>query len=140
MLKLQVGFGDLCYIHDQLIRPINDIMHKIERDQPIAIKALMETLPKKTFDRYFPKFAAETATPFDHFFPDIGYCSLEKTECPPIPIALRYNSTANGLRQLERFRFDGGLDVTPLTFQAETLYYSFMNELRANGYCSPYIT
>lgn len=140
MLTLQVGFGDLCYIHDQFIRPINDMVHKIDREYPVAVKILLESLPLLSFGKYFPKFATKTATFFDHFFPDVGHCPLSKTECRPIPFALTYNSTANGLRQLERFRFDGGLDVTPVTLRAETLYYTFMEELRQSKYCSPYVT
>jgi hypothetical protein len=136
--SFQVGFGELCYIHDQFIRPINDIMRNKKRPQPIAIQRLRSALPPMAFSTYFPKFAAENATFFDYFLPDIGNCPVHD-KCRVMPIAKPYNSTPNGLRQLERFKFDAGLDLTPLVFQAETAYYTFNNDLRNYEYCSPYV-
>src|SRR4051812_6186684 len=47
-----VGFGDLCFIPDQLVRPINNIMKGIRDPIPTAAKRL----PKNILKQYFPAF------------------------------------------------------------------------------------
>jgi hypothetical protein len=135
-----VGFGEMCYIHDQLIKPINDIVRNRRPELPDVVLVLRKSLPYKIFAKYFPKFASNSATFFDYFLPDVGidynnYCKI----CDEIPVALKFNSTPNGKRQLDRFRYDADTDITHEVYEAENQYYRFITDLRYFDYCSPYI-
>lgn len=136
--SFQIGFGEMCYIHDQLIKPINDIIHNRRSELPNVVNGLKKSLPYKLFAKYYPKFASNSATFFDYFLPDVRI-SYKNSNCGEIPIALAYNSTPNGRRQLYKFKSDAYIDVTPDVFEAEDEYYSFMKDLRSYQYCSPYL-
>jgi len=133
----QIGFGELCYIPDQMIKPINDMIKNKRAKLPIAAQRLVNSLPNDLLAKYFPKFAANNANFFDHLFPDVGNCPLNR--CEPMPIALSYNSTANGRRVLANFRDDVNTDETGDIYRSENSYYKFMNDLNNNHYCSPYV-
>lgn len=138
----QMGFGELCYIHDILVKPILDIMRNKKPSLPKSVNHLRKTLPEKTFGRLFPKFAANVATEFDHFLPDThkgskgGYLS---SFCGELPVAISYQSTDNGRRLLHVFRTAANIDITPLVLSAEQQYYDFMKVLKRYNYCSPHV-
>jgi hypothetical protein len=138
----QVGFGDLCYIHDQFIKPINEIMRNDEKSRPLpeAIHRLKLSLPDRLFKLYFPKFALKPnkVTFFDYILRDVGNCNPVKPNCRDMPIARKFTSTPAGLRQWKRFMYESRYNVTPLAIEAENIYYEFMFLLKKYKYCSPY--
>ncbi len=138
----QVGFGDLCYIHDQFIKPINEIMRKEERSQglPEAVHRLKSALPDRLFKRYFPKFVLKPnkVTFFDYILRDVGNCNPVEPNCRDMPVAQKFTSTPAGLRQWQRFIYEANYNVTPLVTEAENIYYEFMSYLKKYNYCSPY--
>jgi hypothetical protein len=138
----QVGFGDLCYIHDQFIKPINEIVRNEERSRklPEAVRRLKSSLPHLLFQRYFPKFALKPnrVTFFDYILKDVGDCNPVKPNCRDMPVAPKFTSTPAGLRQWERFMYEAKFNITPLVITAENIYYEFMFYLKKYNYCSPY--
>jgi len=141
--SFQLGYGELCYIHDVLIEPINDIIKKKKLELPLAYYRLKSALPQSIFEKYFPKFALcpEGVSYFDYDFPDIGNCNpLRDGICRKMPIALNMTETANGRRQYEAFANTslGGIDLTGVYNGGESLYVQFMKDLNDYGYCSPY--
>lgn len=135
----QVGYGSLCYVHDAIIGIINNVIRNVRPELPVAVSRLAYTLPPDVFARYYPKFAANSFTELDYDLPDVGDCPSNPQNCRLIPTSPLYNSTANGRRNLERFRFDAGVNELPLALQTETLYLEYMGFLRSYGYCSPYV-
>ncbi|CAG2175935.1 unnamed protein product, partial [Oppiella nova] len=138
----EIGFGDMCYIHDQLVQPILDIMANKRPKVPNIAINLMKSLPSDVFEYYFPKFASKTATFFDYFLPDVqsGHNFNHKSAfCDEMPVALTFNSTPNGRRLLDVFRTEASIDVTPDAFNAEQQYYQFIEDLNKYKYCSPYL-
>jgi tyrosinase len=136
----EVGFGDQCYIYDQLIEPINKIMNNELVPEPAAVQRLRSSLPPLTFAKYFPKFALypKNVTFFDYIFPDVGDCNPELI-CKSMPIAPKFTDTASGRRQWKVFIEEANFDITRYVKPAEKYYFDFMNDL--NGfYCSPYAT
>jgi hypothetical protein len=136
--SFQIGFGDLCYIHDQMIKPINQLIRNEKNAEPEAIKRLRTSLPATTFARYFPKFALypNEVNFFDYVLPQVGDCNTN--QCRPMPTALRFTDTDNGRRQFKSFIKAANFDITPLVTVAESYYYEFINELNRYHYCSPY--
>ena len=138
----QMGFGELCYIQDILVKPILNIMRNKRPVLPKSVQNLRKALPEKTFKRLFPKFADNTATEFDHLLPDApkgskgGYLS---SFCGDLPVAISYQSTDNGRRLLHVFRTDANVDITPQVLGAEQMYYDFMGVLKRYNYCSPFV-
>ncbi len=133
----QVGFGDLCSISDLLIKPINQLIKNEINEIPIAIKRL----PQQVLEKYFPKFFSGKFNFFDYEFPDIGNCNKNslRSLCKSMPLTQPFNSTANGRRQLNKFRFAGGANTLPEVLRAENVYYNFMNDMLNSNYCSPYV-
>lgn len=142
--SFQVGFGELCYIHDQLIKPINQIIKNEKRKLPKAVQRLKSSLPKKLFKRYFPKFALfpNRVTFFDHVLPEVGDCNPTKPNglCNHMPLAQRFTSTENGRRVWDDFIHLANFNVTPHVLAAEDTYFDFMNHLNKYHYCSPYVS
>jgi hypothetical protein len=131
----QVGFGDLCWVLDQLIKPINQLINNEKTELPIAVNRL----PKSRI--YFPKFYSGDLTFFDYNLPNVGNCnrhSLRKL-CKSMPLTQPFTSTANGRRQLFRFKFDENLDLSYTVLLGENIYYNFMIDMLNAQYCSPYI-
>ncbi|CAG2106626.1 unnamed protein product [Medioppia subpectinata] len=135
----QVGFGELCYIHDQLVQPILDIIANRPPKLPAGALTLQRQLPAQVFDQYFPKFASKSGTYFEHFMPDLRMNNKFTPVCDEMPIALSFNSTPTGRRLLEQLRTEGGVDNRPRAFDSEDQYYGFMNALNKYHYCSPYL-
>ena len=139
----QVGYGELCYIQDQLVRPILDIISNKKPKIPKTVIHLKKSLPDKAFKRYFPKFAANTATPFDYLLPDVGKSFKLKKKylkgCKDLPVALGYESTPNGRKFLKVMATEANIDVTPDVLYAEQQYFKFMKTLKRYRYCSPYV-
>ena len=138
----QIGYGDMCYIYDQMIKPINDIIKNKKHELPEYVHRMRSTLTDEKFSYYFPKFAlhADEVTYFDYVLPDVGKCNAIQTNgfCSKIPVAQKFTETENGLRQWLRFVKDG-FDLTPNIVIAENLYEQFIKDLIHNNYCSPYI-
>ncbi len=133
----QLGFGDLCWIPDLLIKPINRMIKNEMTEVPIAVNRL----PQSLLEKYFPKFFSGQFNFFNYELPNIGNCnknSLRKL-CKSMPLTQPFNSTANGRRQLSKFRFAGGLNIVPFVSLGENVYYSFMNDMLNAHYCSPYV-
>ncbi|CAG2108021.1 unnamed protein product [Medioppia subpectinata] len=136
----QIGFGDMCYIHDQLVQPILDIVAKKRPKLPKMARNLRKMLPNDVYENYFPKFAAKTATFFDYFLPVVhNGVHKPKGYCNELPIALSYNSTPNGRRLLGQLQTLAGIDVTPEALNAEQQYYEFIDDMNKYRYCSPYL-
>jgi hypothetical protein len=53
----QIGFGDQCYIYDQLIDPINKMLRNEKIPEPKVIQRLRFSLPPLAFAKFFPKSA-----------------------------------------------------------------------------------
>ena len=137
----QVGYGELCYIHDQLVRPILNIMSNKPTKVPKSVTNLQKALQEKVFEFYFPKMLQKTATPFDYILPDVPKSSKHHylKGCKDIPVALHYASTSNGRRLLEAMATKANIDITPNVLAAEQQYYEFMKALKRYRYCSPYV-
>jgi hypothetical protein len=135
----QLGFGDQCYVYDQLIDPINKIMRNEKMPEPVAIKRLRASLPSAVFSKYFPKLALypENVTFFDYLFPDVGDCNPGPV-CQTMPVALTFLDTENSRRQYKAFIEAANLDITRFSKPAEDHYYEIMNQLN-QYYCSPYV-
>ncbi len=133
----QLGFGDLCSIPDLFIKPLNRLIKNEMPEVPIAVNRL----PQSLLEKYFPKFFSGELHFFNYEFPNIGNCnknSLRKL-CKSMPSTQPFNSTANGRRQLSKFRFAGGINTIPSVSRGESVYYSFMNDMLNAQYCSPYV-
>ncbi len=135
--SFQIGFGELCFIHDKLIRPINDIMMNKKLVIPEAVQRMKNTLPYDLFLSYFPNFA-DSLSYFDFILPDIGSNCNQKPNCRAMPVAKKFLSDRNGIRQYERLIYDANFNVTPFLHASEKIYYKFMDDLYRYGYCSPY--
>jgi hypothetical protein len=134
-----VGYGDQCYIYDQLVRPINQLMNKETIPEPEAIRRLRNSLPTQIFAKYYPRFhfSNESESIFDSILPDVGHCN-PKPVCKPMPIAPKFTDTDNGRRQYKAFIEDANFDITQFVVPAEEYYYQFMDDLN-KVYCSPYV-
>ncbi len=140
----QMGFGDLCFIPDFLIRPINQLLNNKTPTEPLAIQRLKTELPLPILLRYFPYFATNQYSFFSYYFEDVGNCNpkpqINLTNplfCRTIPVALKFNDTSQGRRQLYAFQTAANFDVTPFVYPAEDFYYNFLYDINP-FYCSPY--
>jgi hypothetical protein len=137
----QIGFGELCYIHDALIRPINQIIKGENVVLPQVVQRLRSSLPPDLFLYYFPKFASNTNELqfFDFNLPDVGNCNPSKPNCKDMPLARKFTSDENGIRQYNRLMYDANFNLTPVVISSDEIYYKFMNDLKKYNYCSPYV-
>jgi tyrosinase len=136
----QLGYGDLCYIYDQMIRPINQMLKNEKPPEPVALKRLKSQLPYDILTKYFPKFAQtpNNLTFFDYTFDNVGNCnSGQPPNCRPMPIAIGFKDNANNRRQYEAFQKAANYDSTPLLDRYQDFYYQMMNDLN-KYYCSIY--
>ncbi len=134
--SLQIGFGDLCWVHDQHIKPINSLIKNEKIEVPVAIKRL----PQNILIKFYPQFLSGNYNIFNYILPEVGDCnrnSLRK-RCRRMPLMQSFLSTANGRRQLSHFQFDAGFDTSSTVLFSETAYYYFMYEMSKSNYCSPY--
>jgi hypothetical protein len=137
MEAFQLGFGDLCWIPDLFIKPINRLIKNEMIETPIAVNRL----PQSLLEKYFRKFFSGQFNFFNYELPNIGNCnknSLRKL-CKSMPSTQPFNSTANGRRQLSKFRFARHVNIVPFVSLGESVYYSFMNDMLNAHYCSPYV-
>ena len=135
----QLGYGELCYVHDQLIKPINQLMKGHYSPIPKAVERLKTTLPETLFELYYPKFALypNKVTIFDHMMTEIpDHCNAI---CRPTPVAYNYVDTPEGLRAWNRFKNDLGMDMTKVLTEIEKSYLRFMGFINGYQYCSPYV-
>jgi hypothetical protein len=134
--SLQIGFGDLCWVHDQHIKPINSLIKNEKIEVPIAIKRLPQNILKK----FYPQFLSANYNIFTYVLPEVGDCNRNSMSkrCRRMPLMQSFLSTANGRRQLSHFKFDAGFDISPAVLFSETVYYYFMYEMSKSNYCSPY--
>ena len=128
-----VGFGDLCYITDQLVKPINNLWNGVEDTIPSAAKRF----PKWIVEKYFPYFHQGNFTSLAHKLEEVGDCNKA---CLPIPRPTLMRDTEQGRRQFEAYRYDEGLDQTEDVEVDEQYFYNLWSELNSAGYCSPYVT
>jgi hypothetical protein len=133
---LSFGFGDFCYIPDQLIESINSVMTNRKPKLPETVEKLRNALPSDEFEILFPIFAKNTTNKLNYMLPDIG---VSKTgSCKPMPLVQSFNDTANGLRQFERFK-QIGVDARYSTILGEDHITFIINTLNKYKYCSPYL-
>ena len=128
-----IGFGDYCYIPDQLVRPINNLMKGIRDPIPTAAKRL----PKWILEKYFPAFNSGNFSALSHTLEEVGECN---TEWGTLPEPTWMRNTEQGRRQFEAFRFDEGIDLSPDIEMIEGVYKKMWFDLNQSGYCSPYVT
>lgn len=126
------GFGDLCYIADQLVRPINNLMKGVADPVPEALRRL----PKPVLMKYFPRLLRINKTSLLHMFEDVGDCNQE---CKPLPKPTFMGETEQGRRQFRAYQYDV-YDDTSDASKAEQLIYSLWSDLDYHHYCSPYVT
>jgi tyrosinase len=134
----QLGYGELCFIHDQMIRPINQMLKNEKSPEPVALQRLKTQLSPPLLAKYFPKFAQtpNNLTFFDYVLDNVGDCN-PNPNCRPMPIALRFNDTENGRRQWKAFEEDPNSYLTSGLILAQDFYYEMMKDLNEN-YCSVY--
>ena len=128
-----VGFGDLCSIPDQFVRPINNLWKGLKDPVPTAAKRF----PKWITSKYFPVFNSGNYTGLSHTLEEVGECN---TRCLPIPRPTFMRETEQGRLQYEAYRFDGNFDFTLPINLAEFKLSELWANLRLSGYCSPYVT
>ena len=135
----QLGYGEVCSVYDQVIKPINQLMERHYSPIPRAAKRLKDALPKKLFELYYPKFALypHKVTDLDHLMTEIpDHCNAV---CRPTPVAYNYEDTPEGLRAWNRFKNDLGMDMTKVLTEIEKSYLRFMGFINGYQYCSPYV-
>ena len=128
-----VGFGDLCYITDQMVEPINKLWKGIKEPVPTIAKRL----PKWVLEKYFPIFNSGNFSGLSHTFEEVGDCNKR---CLPLPKPTVMRDTEQGRIQFEAYRYDQGLDLSSLVRMAEDKYLKMWSDLNSSGYCSPYVT
>jgi tyrosinase len=136
----QLGYGELCFIHDQMIKPINQMLRNEKPSEPLAVQRLRSQLPPPIFAKYFPKFAHPfgNLTFLDYVFADVGDCNPgNPPNCRRMPIAPRFTETENNRRQYKAFKEDANIDLTPFLDPAQEYYYDMMRDLN-DYYCSVY--
>ena len=92
-----VGFGDLCYITDQLVKPINNLWKGVKDDIPSAVKRF----PKGIIEKYFPYFEQGNYSRLFHKLEDVGDCNKA---CLPITRPTLMSDTQQGRLQFEAFK------------------------------------
>ncbi len=86
---------------------------------------------------------------FDIILPDIGGNCNQKLNCRVLPVAKKFLSDRNGIRQYVPsymnlsycripFLSDRTFNITPFLHASEKIYYKFMDDLNRYGYCSSY--
>ena len=131
--NFMLGFGDLCYITDQLVKPISNLWKGIRDPVPIAAKRF----PQWILNKYFPYFLSANITGLSHMLEEVGECNLQ---CLPLPKPTFLEETENGRRQLTAFQYDNGFSVETKFILSEQILYQFWLDLNRSGYCSPYVT
>jgi len=144
--SFEVGMGDLCYIPARLIKPIANLVNNVPVTLPVAYQRLKDCLPADKFARWFPRFAQFENNPSNIYFcdfhlPDVGNCNPPPngtcTRCPAVPKFNDTTSSANYQRQFAAFK-TVVYDMSPVVTASENMFYEFVNDLNACGYCSPY--
>ena len=128
-----IGFGDICYIPDQLVRPINNLMKGIRDPIPTAAKRLPQSIKQK----YFPNFYSGNFSGFSHTFEEVGECNAK---CLPLPKPTFMRETEIGRRQFEQYVHDVGFNAGPTVDFYERKMYRLWEDLNWYKYCSPYVT
>ena len=128
-----MGFGDLCYVQDQLVRPISNLWKGLKDPIPTAVKRL----PQWIIEKYYPVFNAGNFTGVSHTLEEVGDCN---TRCFPIPRPTLMRETEQGKNQFEAYVLDLGMDQGSTVELSERKYYGLWSELSRAQYCSPYIT
>ena len=128
-----VGFGDLCYITDQLVKPINNLWNGVKDSVPSAAKRF----PNAIIEKYYPYFAQGDFTGLANKLEEVGDCNKA---CLPIPKPILMRETEQGKLQFEAFRYDEGLDLGPQIKMAEHSLIKIWSDLNKANYCSPYVT
>jgi hypothetical protein len=79
----QIGFGDLCWIPDQMIKPINRLIKNEREEVPTALKRL----PQSILKQYYPRIFSGNFTFFDYLLPEVGDCNkgFPEKKCKPMP-------------------------------------------------------
>ena len=131
-----VGFGDLCYITDQLIKPINNLWKGV-KDEKDTIPSAVKRLPKAIIEKYFPYFQQGNFSVLAHKLEDVGDCNKA---CLPIPRPTLMCETQQGKLQFEELRYDEGLDLSTKIKMSEQYFYKIWLDLNNSKYCSPYVT
>ena len=128
-----IGFGDYCYIPDQLVRPINNVMKGLKDPIPTSV----QRLPQWVIAKHFPAFHSGNFSGLSHTLEEVGDCN---TRCLPLPKPTFMRDTEQGKRQFEVFRFVNGLDITSKVEFFEHRMNQLWTDLNGPGYCSPHVT
>ena len=127
-----VGFGELCYIHDENIRAINQLISNERNDIP----ANYHRLPDHLAQKYYPKYYSRNYTTMDSVFDPVINCNRE---CRPLNHPADFVSTLSGRRLLRLYKYLNGIDLADYVTDAEFEHNEFLTDLNSSGYCSPYI-
>ena len=132
---LQFGYGDMCYVYDSMIDPINRVMRGESPVIPTALKRLLSQVPNATLTKYFPLFAQGKLDFTTHTFEELDpNCN---PGCKPSPYFQRYNDTENGRRQNTMYRYNLDYDMYDVIQKYQINYYNLNRDLNRVGYCNP---
>ena len=128
----QVGFGELCHIHDDNVRAINQLIVAERNEIPETYKRL----PKYIAEKYYPRYYSGNYTALDMVFNPTINCNRE---CRPMHHPADFISTLNGRRLLRLYTTLNGLDLAEYVKDIEFEHNEFISDLNSCGYCSPNI-
>ena len=128
----QVGFGQLCYIHDHNIVAINQMINNKKNSIPVNYNKL----PDRMARQYYPNFYTGNYTALHYVSEPMINCNRK---CRPITVPEDFSSSLNGRRLLHLYKYMSGLDLKDYVIQTELEHASFITDLNSVGYCSPYI-
>jgi hypothetical protein len=133
----QLGYGDMCYVYDNLIDPINRVMRNEPPVIPAALDRLLQQVDDTLLAEYFPLFAQGKYDFSTHMFEEIeGNCNHE---CKPSPFYQRYNDTENGRRQVVELRYGLAFDENNYEQKFQDYFWSMTSDLNSARYCNPVV-
>ena len=133
----QLGYGDMCYVYDNLIDPINRVMRNEPPVIPAALDRLLNQLNDSLLAQYYPLFAQGQYDFTTNVFEPIE--PICNRACKPQPFFQRYNDTENGRRVNIDFTYDLGFDQYQPIQQFQQYFWNLTSDLNDARYCSPVV-
>ena len=128
------GFGDQCYVCDQVVRVINEELTQTESTE--AVDKYLDSFPAEVRSALMP-LKSRIAKMLDPVLPNTTECN---PECNPMPLPIGYLSDDNHRRQVYDFKYDWNVDQAGLLPGHDQFIRGVIQWLNKLGYCSPYIT
>ncbi|CAG2171134.1 unnamed protein product, partial [Oppiella nova] len=124
-----LGFGTLCSVPDNLIKPIVRVTKGQADPLPRAISRMQAWIIAK----YYSGYLNGNTSAFLNTFDEVGDCNQQ---CLPLPKPTFLPETAAGRAILAMNDVNRGAILSI----AEQRYYDLWFDLSKSGYCSPYVT